>query len=71
MIGPFPPILHRKIRKYVKYSRIKAQEYWLCIPSIFNEVRREKILFALDVSLFCAPQQTGGFLFFQILYFSA
>ena len=22
LIGPFPPILHRKIRKYVKYSRI-------------------------------------------------
>ena len=84
MIGPFPPSLHRKTRKYVKYSRVflycldekslaqncfarkkrdflrrarrKAQEYWICIPSIFNDVRREKILFALPYPYSVRPK---------------
>ena len=87
MRGPFPPIRHRKHRKYTEYSRCflycldektlsqncfapqkvrflcrtrrKAQEYWLCIPSIFNEVRREKILFAAIASLSCTPFRRG------------
>jgi len=72
-------MLHKIIRKYVKYSRIilfclnekslaqncfapqeerflwqarqKAQEYRLCIPSIFNAACREKILPEAVVSL--------------------
>ena len=85
MSGPFPPILHRKIRKYIKYSRIflyrlnekwlaqncfarkkrvflhrarrNAQEYWTCIPSIFNEARREKNPFALSYPYVNAPKE--------------
>ena len=48
-------LLRTQKDRFLCRARRKAQEYWLCIPSIFNEVRREKILFALDVSLFCAP----------------
>ena len=77
MRGPFPPIRHRKHRKYTEYSRCspqkvrflcrtrrKAQEYWLCIPSIFNEARREKILFAAIASLGCTPFLPGFIDFF-------
>ena len=44
----------QKVR-FLCRTRRKAQEYWLCIPSIFNEVRREKILFAAIASLSCTP----------------
>ncbi|MBO4934219.1 MAG: hypothetical protein J5441_03495, partial [Clostridia bacterium] len=36
----------------------KAKARWntVCIPSAFNAVRREKILFKTGVSLICAPK---------------
>ena len=37
-------------------TRREAQEYWLCIPSIFNEVRRGKILFALPYPYSARPK---------------
>ncbi|MBQ4360532.1 MAG: hypothetical protein II767_09765, partial [Proteobacteria bacterium] len=58
--------------------RRKAQEYWICIPSIFNEVRREKNLFALPYPYSARPKprvflgkgrsaeaETPGFPFFE------
>ena len=41
--------------RFLCRTRRKAQEYWPCIPSIFNEVRREKILFAAIAFLSCTP----------------
>ena len=38
-------------------ARRKAQEYWICIPSILNEARREKILFALPYPCVNAPKR--------------
>ncbi|MBR2581969.1 MAG: hypothetical protein IKD61_01095, partial [Oscillospiraceae bacterium] len=37
-------------------ARRKAQEYWTCIPSIFNEARRENILFALPYPYSACPK---------------
>ncbi len=31
--------------RFLCQTRQKAQEYWICIPSIFNAVWRKKILF--------------------------
>ena len=50
--------------RFLCRTRRKAQEYWLCIPSIFNEVRREKILFAAIASLSCTPFLLGFVDFF-------
>ncbi|MBR2581914.1 MAG: hypothetical protein IKD61_00815, partial [Oscillospiraceae bacterium] len=38
-------------------ARRKAQEYWICIPSIFNEARREKNLFALPYPYSARPKR--------------
>ena len=42
-------------------ARRKAQEYWICIPSIFNEVRREKNLFALPYPYSARPKRGALF----------
>ncbi len=41
-------------------ARRKAQEYWICIPSIFNEARRENILFALPYPYSARPKHGGS-----------
>ena len=38
-------------------ARRKAQEYWICIPSIFNDVRRKKILLKLPYPYVNAPKR--------------
>ena len=40
----------------------KAKARWntVCIPSAFNAVRREKILFKTGVSLICTPKSFGA-----------
>ena len=53
----------QKVR-FLCRTRRKAQEYWLCIPSIFNEVRREKILSRLSHPLAARP-------FFGRFFFSS
>ena len=45
----------QKVR-FLCRARRKAQEYWICIPSIFNDVRREKILFALPYPYSVRPK---------------
>ena len=56
----------QKVR-FLCRARRKAQEYWICIPSIFNDVRREKILFALPYPYSVRPKglsvvlRAGGF----------
>ena len=44
----------QKVRLWCR-TRQKAQEYRRCIPSIFNDVWRRKILFEAVVSLPCTP----------------
>ncbi|MBQ3391482.1 MAG: hypothetical protein IJG56_03680, partial [Clostridia bacterium] len=41
--------------RFLCRARRKAQEYWLCIPSIFNEARREKFLLRLPCPFVNAP----------------
>ena len=45
--------------RFLWRTRRKAQEYWICIPSIFNEVRRENILFALPYPYSARPNVRG------------
>ena len=49
-------LLRTQKDRFLCRARRKAQEYWLCIPSIFNEVRRENILFALQYPYSARPR---------------
>ena len=50
-------------------ARRKAQEYWICIPSILNEARREKILFALPHPCVNAPKTLPLLFYFLPVFF--
>ena len=43
--------------RFLCWARRKAQEYWLCIPSIFNEARCKRILLRLPYPCVNAPKR--------------
>ena len=50
-------------------TRQKAQEYWLCIPSIFNAVTGKKALFRADYSYGAPPSRGDIFNYSIFCYF--
>ena len=54
-----PKLLRTQKKRLLCRARRKAREYWTCIPSIFNEVRREKTLFALPYPYVNAPNEAA------------
>ena len=49
-------LFHTSKEGFLCPTRRKAQEYWICIPSIFNDVRRKKILLRLPYPCVNTPK---------------